>query len=144
MLRIKISDINRMLADLQAMPARMETLSRESWEQKRYIASLQEQIKDQRMALEYEIRTDKATYKNNDERVAAIEYKLSQNPIVQKLKKEIDSYDEIREITERQKWQIKDEFTVLKYALRASCAVIEGLSDPIVREAIDDRGQEQF
>lgn len=133
-----------MLADLQAMPARMETLSRESWEQKRYIASLQEQIKDQRMALEYEIRTDKATYKNNDERVAAIEYKLSQDPIVQKLKKEIDSYDEIREITERQKWQIKDEFTVLKYTLRASCAVIEGLSDPIVREAIDDRGKEQF
>lgn len=136
LLRLKISDLENMLRDLEAMPADIERLSRESWEMKVKIAALQWDISTRKAELEYEVRTDKEKYKNEGERNAAIAILLQNDEGVERRRKEILDLESIKEITDKQIWKRKDEFTVLKYSLRASCAVIEGLCDPIVKEVL--------
>lgn len=136
LLRCTIADIDQLLTDLKDLPRQIEDKGRESWELKQQIASLQSEIDERRYQLEYEIRTDKETYKNEASREAAIRTAMNADDGVRRRMKDIADYENMKQMCDRSTWKLKDEFTVLKYQLRASCGVLEGLCDPIVREVL--------
>lgn len=136
-LSLTLEELEARFVEWRDMPQRIERASRDAWDAKQRITALQQEIDERRWTLEYDIRTDKAKYPNEASRELAIKQAMAADEGVQTRLREIAEWEEIKMRNERLQWTLKDEATILKYHIRASVAVLEGLADPVVREIIN-------
>jgi len=133
MLSLTIVALEERLQRMAEIPPMIEKASMDAWAAKQSIAMLERDIEERRRELEFDVRTDKETYKNEAARDLAIRQAMAKDDGVRRRLGEIAETEKIKTMAERSLWTLRDEFTTIKYHVRASIAVIEGLTDVVVK-----------
>lgn len=127
-LLLSIKDLNERLTYWDTIPAMIKQASEDSFAAKKSIEVLETAIREREYEIQFEVDTDRATYKTKELRDARKAQLASGDAGIVRRRREIADYEKIKMIADRQMWQLKDEAAMIKAQIQASVAVITALA----------------